>query len=82
MVNPFTKKDDESLVKYIAVNNPRRKGRLGTNLYQQLVENVCARSIIYRIRLSTLVLERKMAMGGKTFMVILASVLQVEARVL
>jgi hypothetical protein len=40
MVNTFTKEDDRNLAAYIAVNNPRRKNRLGNKLYQRLVENV------------------------------------------
>ncbi len=38
----FTKDDDALLMKYIATYNPQPKGRLGTKLYERLVENVCA----------------------------------------
>ena len=38
----FTSDDDALLMKYIATYNPLPKGRLGTKLYERLVENVCA----------------------------------------
>ena len=38
----FTSDDDALLMKYIATYNPLLKGRLGTKLYERLVENVCA----------------------------------------
>jgi hypothetical protein len=38
----FTLDDDALLMKYIATYNPQLKGRLGTKLYERLVENVCA----------------------------------------
>jgi hypothetical protein len=38
----FSEEDDALLMKYIATYNPQHKGRLGTKLYERLVENVRA----------------------------------------
>jgi hypothetical protein len=41
----FTEEDDTLLMKYIATYNSQPRGRLGTKLYEKLIENV--RATIY-----------------------------------
>ncbi|KAF8959681.1 hypothetical protein BDZ97DRAFT_1761211 [Flammula alnicola] len=63
--NPFTSREDEHLVKYIATYNPKPEGRQGNNLYKTLEENTGG---------------EQMAMVSLPYMAVLAREIQEESR--
>ena len=73
--NPFSSREIEQLVIYIAQYNPVPAGRLGNNLYKSLVDDVSTHIMNPRLR-SNVSVARETSVGQRPYLAILARILQ------